>query len=89
MWGHARTRKQTQKQKNEQQVYVVNLSVDGENNECKREPRVVVAPEEVAVLVACDRWKIDQRLNLPLTQTEQQNNKTNDHDPRVVHGPHF
>ena len=24
---------------------------------CKREPRVVVAPQEVAVLVACGRWK--------------------------------
>ena len=77
MWGHARTRKQTQKQKNEQQVYVVNLSVDGENNECKREPRVVIMPQEVAVLVACDMWKkLDQRfesqrLNLPLTQPAQ------------------
>ena len=40
--------------------------------EIKKEARVVVAPQEVAVLVACGRWKkFDSRLNLPLTQPGQ------------------
>ena len=39
----------------------------------KRDPRVVATPQKVAVLVACGMWwvKLDQRLNLSLTQPGQ------------------
>ena len=48
----------------------------------KRESSVVVEPQEVAVYVSCGTWgkKLDQRLNLPLTQPGQQKTQPGEHN---------